>query len=58
MNTKYIDIIFAMIVFALPFNYIPRMLWQNFFGGPFGSGLVIYPLIYWSCLYRVLSMEI
>lgn len=45
MNTKYIDIIFAMIVFALPFNYIPRMLWQNFFGGPFGSGLVIYPLI-------------
>lgn len=45
MNTKYIDIIFALLVFALPFNYIPRMLWQDFFGGPFGSDLVIYPLI-------------
>lgn len=44
MNTKYIDIIFAMLIFTLPFNYIPRILWQNFFGGPFGSDLVIYPL--------------
>ena len=32
MNTKYIDIIFAMLIFTLPFNYIPRILWQNFFG--------------------------
>lgn len=44
MNTKYIDIIFTMLVFSLPFNYIPCILWQNFLGGAFGNDLVIYPL--------------
>lgn len=45
MNRKVIDIIFAFLVFALPFKYIPRILWQTTLGGPFGNDLVVYPLI-------------
>lgn len=45
MNRKVIDIIFAFLVFALPFKYIPRILWQSTLGGPFGNDLVVYPLL-------------
>lgn len=45
MNRKVIDIIFAFLVFALPFKYVPRILWQNTLGGPFGNDLVVYPLL-------------
>lgn len=45
MNRKFIDILFAILVFSLPFKYIPRVLWQTFLGGPFGQDLVVYPLL-------------
>lgn len=45
MNRKFIDIIFAFLVFSLPFKYIPNAFWQNFLGGPFGQDLVVYPLL-------------
>lgn len=45
MNRKVIDIIFAILVFALPFKYIPRILWVITLGGPFGNDLVVYPLL-------------
>ncbi|MDU5281701.1 MAG: O-antigen ligase family protein [Dialister sp.] len=45
MNRKYVDIIFAFIIFSLPFKYIPQVLWQTILGGPFGQDLVIYPLL-------------
>lgn len=45
MNRKFIDILFAILVFSLPFGYIPNVLWQNFLGGPFGQDLVVYPLL-------------
>lgn len=45
MNRKYVDVIFALIVFSLPFKYIPQVLWLNILGGPFGQDLVIYPLV-------------
>lgn len=44
MNRKIIDAIFAFLIFALPFKYIPRILWQSTLGGPFGQDLVVYPL--------------
>lgn len=44
MNRNIIDSVFTLLVFALPFNYIPRILWQDTIGGPFGKDLVIYPL--------------
>lgn len=59
MNLKFIDILFAILVFSLPFKYIPNVLWQNFLGGPFGQDLVVYPLIigfiytmYCQCKYK------
>lgn len=45
MNRKFIDILFAFLVFSLPFKYIPRAFWQTFLGGPFGQDLVVYPLL-------------
>lgn len=45
MNTKFIDFLFAFLVFSLPFKYIPRVFWQTFLGGPFGQDLVVYPLL-------------
>lgn len=45
MNRQFIDIIFAVLVFSLPFKYIPKVFWQNFLGGPFGQDLVVYPLL-------------
>ena len=45
MNRKVIDIIFAFLVFALPFKYIPRIFWITTLGGPFGNDLVVYPLL-------------
>lgn len=45
MNTKFIDFLFAFLVFSLPFKYIPRVIWQTFLGGPFGQDLVVYPLL-------------
>ena len=45
MNRRFIDILFALLVFSLPFNFMPQMLWQQFLGGPFGASLVVYPLI-------------
>ena len=45
MKLKFIDILFAFLVFSLPFKYIPSVLWQTFFGGPFGQDLVVYPLL-------------
>lgn len=45
MNRKFIDILFAILVFSLPFGYIPNVLWQNFLGGPFDQDLVVYPLL-------------
>ena len=44
MNPKIIDAIFAVLVFSIPFKYIPKIFWQSFLGGPFGSDLVFYPL--------------
>lgn len=45
MNRNIIDAIFTFLIFALPFKYIPRMLWQTTLGGPFGQDLVVYPLL-------------
>lgn len=45
MNTKFIDFLFAFLVFSLPFKYIPRVFWQTLLGGPFGQDLVVYPLL-------------
>lgn len=45
MNRKFIDILFTILVFSLPFKYIPNVLWQNFLGGAFGQDLVVYPLL-------------
>lgn len=45
MNHKFIDVVFAFLVFSLPFQYVPQVLWQNFLGGPFGQSLVVYPLL-------------
>lgn len=45
MNRKFIDVLFAVLIFSLPFKYIPRAFWQNFLGGPFGQDLVVYPLL-------------
>lgn len=45
MNRKFIDILFAALVFSLPFGYIPRALWQTILGGPYGHDLVLYPII-------------
>ena len=54
MNRKIIDILFAFIIFALPFNFIPRILWLPAIGDPFGANLVIYPLLF-SLVYTVYS---
>lgn len=43
MNHKVIDLIFALIAFSLPFKYTPRIIWQLFWGGPYGQYLVVYP---------------
>ena len=45
MNQKVIDILFSILVFSLPFKYIPKLFWQTFLGGPFGQDLVVYPLL-------------
>ena len=45
MNKKVIDILFAFLVFALPFKYIPRIFGITILGGPFGNDLVLYPLL-------------
>ena len=45
MNIKIRNIIFSLIVFSLIFNNIPKPIQFNFFGGPVGSKLVVYPLI-------------
>lgn len=45
MNRKVIDTLFVILVFSLPFKYIPRELWQTFLGGPFGQDLIVYPLL-------------
>ncbi len=45
MNRKIIDLLFIFLVFALPFKYIPHILWQTILGGPFGQDLVLYPLL-------------
>lgn len=44
MNRKVIDMIFAFLIFSLPFKYIPHFLWQTILGGPFGRDLVAYPI--------------
>lgn len=44
MNPKIIDTIFTILIFSIPFKYIPKIFWQSFLGGPFGSDLVFYPL--------------
>lgn len=44
MNPKIIDAIFTILIFSIPFKYIPKIFWQSFLGGPFGSDLVFYPL--------------
>lgn len=45
MNHKVIDLIFALIAFSLPFKYTPRIIWQLFWGGPYGQYLIVYPLM-------------
>lgn len=45
MNLKTRNTIFFVIVFSLIFNNIPKVIQFNFFGGPVGSKLVVYPLI-------------
>lgn len=52
MNKKIIDFIFGCIIFALPFKYIPSVLWQTYIGGPFGQDLVVYP-IFFGIIYTV-----
>lgn len=45
MNRKFIDVLFAALIFSLPFKYIPSVLWQKSLGGPFGQDLVVYPFL-------------
>lgn len=48
MNRELIDILFAALVFSLPFGYIPRAFWQTILGGPYGHDLILYPIIEYS----------
>lgn len=45
VNRKIIDGLFMLLVFALPFKFIPSALWQTLIGGFFAPDLIIYPLI-------------
>ena len=44
MNNKFINFIFATIVFSLIFNNIPKNLQISFIAGPLQSKLVFYPV--------------
>lgn len=45
MNYRIVDGLFGCLVFTLPFIYIPFDLWQILLGGPYGTNLVVYPLL-------------
>jgi len=57
MNREFIDILFAALVFSLPFGYIPRAFWQTILGGPYGHDLII-PHHYRVFVYSLLSVEV
>ena len=60
INKKIVNNIFLCICISLIFNNIPAIIQQNFFGGPIGGQLVIYPLFigYIYTLYCVKKHDI